>query len=158
MRLPKSVQEIADVIGRERALYLVGQLPRCIAGAPGKQSSRVMLYVPTVQRLTLQHELVRILGFNDAEKLCKHFGGEILQPANCADIYKNYRDRMIDNFLCVGMTAGQVAAIMGVSRETVNAFRRSQNPQEEMPIAANDNAPTKRKARAANERSRRQRG
>lgn len=158
MRLPKSVQEIADVIGRERALYLIGQLPRIIAGVPGKQSSRVMLYVPTVPRLSLQHDLVRILGYKDAVRLCKHFGGEILQPANCADIYKTYRDRMIDSYLRGNIAVAHIAAIFGVSRETVHAVRRLQNPQEDLPIAANDNAPTKRKARAADEQSRRYRG
>ncbi len=150
MRLPKSVQEIADVIGRERALYLIGQLPRCIAGAPGKQSSRVMLYVPTLSRLTLSHDLVRILGYNDAVRLCRHFGGEILQPANCAEIYKNYRDKTIDSMLSSGMTAVHVAAIMCMNVQYVRELARvMKKPQEEMPAAANDNAPFTRKARAA---------
>jgi hypothetical protein len=156
MRLPKSVQEIADVIGRERALYLVGQLPRCVAGAPGKQSSRVMLYVPTLPRLTLQHDLVRILGLKDAERMCRHFGGEILQPANCAEIYKNYRDRMIDSLSRDGMSAAQISATVGITVQHVRqVIRETKNPQEEYQKAANDNAPSKRRARAANERSNR---
>ena len=151
MRLPKSVQEIADVIGRERALYLIGQLPRCIAGAPGKQSSRVILYVPTLSRMSLAHELVRILGYNDAVKMCRHFGGEILQPANCSEIYKNYRDKTIDSMLSNGMTAAQIAAIMCLNVQYVRELARGmKKPQEELPIAANDNAPIERKARAAN--------
>jgi hypothetical protein len=154
MRLPRSVQEIADVIGRERALYLIGQLPRCVAGVEGKQSSRVVLYVPSVSRLALSHPLVRILGYLDAVKLCKAFGGEILQPANCTDIYKSYRDLMIDRYTREGMPSNQVAAIMGVSRETVNARRRTQIPQEELPEAANDNAPIVRKAHANGKRGR----
>jgi hypothetical protein len=158
MRLPRSVQEIADVIGRERALYLIGQLPRCVAGAPGKQSSRVMLYVPTVSRLTLQHELVRILGYKDAVKMCRHFGGEILQPANCSEIYRNYRDRMIDSYLQERVSVAHISAIFCVSRETVNAVRRLQKPQEDSPVAANDNAPSKRRARAVNASTSRYRG
>jgi hypothetical protein len=152
MRLPRSVQEIADVIGRERALYLVGKLPRCERRDkryPGAMQSEVMLYVPTLARLTLQHDLVRILGLPDAEKLCRHFGGEILRPASCAEIYKNYRDRMIDSMLRSGMTAAQVAAVMGVSDRHVRTIQ-AEIPRDELPKAANDNAPIQRKARAAN--------
>lgn len=151
MQLARSVQEIADVIGRERALYLIGQLPRCYAGVEGKKSSRVMLYVPTVARLTLTHELVRILGYNDAVKMCKHFGGEILQPANCAEIYKRYRDNMVRQFISEGMTAAQVAAIMLMNVQYVRQLvRETPNPQEEIPVAANDNAPITTMAHAAN--------
>jgi hypothetical protein len=157
MRLPKSVQEIADVIGRERALYLVGQLPRCVTRDkryPGATQSHVMLYVPTVARLQLDHELVRILGYVDAVKLCRAFGGEILQPASCIEIYQRYRDAQIVRMGEQGMTTADLVATFNVSRETVRAAIRRQNPQEEFPEAANDNAPVKRKARAANGQSR----
>lgn len=140
------------MIGRERALYLIGRLPRCVAGVPGKQSSRVMLYVPTVPRLTLQHELVRILGYIDAVKLCRAFGGEILQPANCAEIYRDYRNRVINEMLRQGMKPAHIAAIVGVTDRHVRSMQ-AEIPQEETRTAANDNAPTKRKARAANERN-----
>lgn len=143
------------MIGRERALYLVGQLPRCIAGEEGKQSSRVIMYVPTVPRLTLQHALVRILGYPDALKLCKAFGGEILQPANCSEIYRNYRYVVIDSYLRAGVSADHIAAILGMNAQYIRQVSRDkQIPQEECRVAANDNAPIKRKARAANERSR----
>ncbi|KVZ37345.1 hypothetical protein WL13_20730 [Burkholderia ubonensis] len=125
MQLPQSVQEIADVIGRERALYLIGQLPRYVAGAPGKQSSRVILYVP--KHLTDDHELVRILGWKHAAKLCGEFGGEVLQPANCAEIYRRYRDaqiaRMVGDMVGEGLPNGyavaQVADLFGVTGRTV---------------------------------------
>lgn len=150
MRLPASVQEIADVIGRERALYLIGQLPRCIAGASGKQSARVILYVPTVARLGAAHQLVRILGWNDAVKLCQHFGGEILQPANCSEIYRRYRDQSIRGMAAAGGTANQISAVMGVSARFVRMVVASENPPEERQEAANDNAPILKRARAAN--------
>ncbi|MDT9046444.1 hypothetical protein RSW36_25170 [Escherichia coli] len=152
MRLPNSVQEIADVIGRERALYLIGQLPRCFAGKPGHKSHRVILYVPTIQRLPADHELVRILGWNDAVKLCRAFGGEILQPANCAEIYRRYRDAIVVSMLRAGMTTAHIAAIVGVTDRHVRNLRM-EIPQEEIPAAANDNAPIQRKARAANGKS-----
>ena len=154
MRLPKSVQEIADVIGRERALYLVGQLPRCEVRDrryPGATASHVMLYVPTPGRMGFDHQLVRILGWQDAMKLCKHFGGEILQPASCIEIYRRYRDEQIVRMAEQGMKTDHIAAIVGITVQHVRmVVRASKNPQEEIPEAANDNAQTNRKARAAN--------
>jgi hypothetical protein len=140
MKLPKSVQEIADVIGDELALYLVGQLPRCYARDPrwpNAKSSHVILYVPTSERLTLDHELVRILGWNDAVKLCRAFGGEILQPAECAGIYRDFRDKNIWRLVMEGTPVGIVAEWFGVSERHVKNLMR-ENPQEER-RAANDN-------------------
>lgn len=141
------------MIGRERALYLVGQLPRCVrrdTRYPGATQSEVILYVPSLSRLTLKHELVRILGLRDAEKLCRHFGGEILRPASCAEIYRNYRDKIIDSMLRAGCSIDHVAATFDISPRHVRS-RLAEIPREERAIAANDNAPIKRKARAANE-------
>lgn len=91
MRLPRSVEEIAEVIGRERALFLVGKLPRCYHQAKG--CWHVILYVP--KRMPLDHELVRLMGYQDAEKLRKAFGGEIMQPATCIEVYRRFRDASI---------------------------------------------------------------
>ncbi|MFC0130740.1 hypothetical protein [Ralstonia solanacearum] len=142
-KLPESVQDIADVIGRERALYLIGQLPRYVAGVPGKQSSRPILYVPTLQRLKDDHELVRILGRDDAVKLCRALGKEILQPANCAEIYQRYRDKqiacmvrdMVGEGLPNGHAVGEVASLFGVSGRTVrNACKKSDGMRDGMTI------------------------
>jgi hypothetical protein len=149
MRLPKSVQEIADVIGRERALYLVGQLPRCERRDkryPGAMQSEVILYVPTAQRLTVTHDLVRILGWNDAVKMCKHFGGEILKPASCSEIYRSYRDRIITDMWRAGMSTSHIAAIVGVTDRHVRNVC-VEIPREEIPTAANDNAPIRKQGR-----------
>jgi hypothetical protein len=81
--LPASVQEIADVIGREQALHLVANLPRRSDNRPGKACKRPMLYVP--QRITMDHKLVAILGFEDAAKMVNAFGGENLYPATCSE-------------------------------------------------------------------------
>lgn len=122
MRLPRSVQEIADVIGRERALYLVGQLPRRVTRDkryPAAKNSELMLYVPTAQRLSDDHPLVRILGADDAAKLCRHFGGETLKPANCNEIYRRYRDAQITRMVGEGYPVSYVADLFGVSGQTV---------------------------------------
>jgi hypothetical protein len=81
-QLPASVQEIADVIGREQALRLIASLPSYRDNRPGKAHKRLMLYVP--QRITMDHLLVQVLGFEDAAKMVNHFGGECLHPANCS--------------------------------------------------------------------------
>ena len=143
MRLPASVQEIADVIGRERALYLIGQLPRCYAGKEGHKSSRVILYVPTAKRIPADHYLVRILGWQDAMKMCQAFGGEILQPANCSEIYRRYRNAEIARMAGEGMSAKDIADVFQVNVQYVREILRGmKNPQEEVQPAANDNAPT----------------
>ncbi|KVX10606.1 hypothetical protein WL01_22485 [Burkholderia ubonensis] len=117
--LPNSVQVIADVIGRERALYLIGQLPTYVAGAEGKKSSHIILNVPTLPRLHDAHRLVRILGRTDAEKLCRQFGGEILWPANCAEIYRRYRTKVAVQLVREGRTVVDVADLLGVHPRTV---------------------------------------
>ena len=126
--LPESVREIAEVIGREDALRLVGQLPTCYAGTAGHRSHRVILYVP--KTLKPDHRLVRILGWPIAMKLVRHFGGEILQPANCRKIYSRYRDEAILKMLHAGARPSMVADLLGVSERHVRNLAR-ENPQEE---------------------------
>ncbi|MDM5178500.1 hypothetical protein PO883_14980 [Massilia sp. DJPM01] len=131
-RLPDSVQEIADVIGRDQALMLIGALPRCYVGQPGKKSNQVVMYVPTVKNLRLDHQLVRILGWIDAERLCRTFGGEIMKPANCAFIQREFLHKTILGMMHGGrMKAAEVAAIVGVHERTVRNVVR-ENPPEEL--------------------------
>lgn len=139
MQLPGTVQELADVMGRDVALFLVGQLPRCVAGQEGKRSSRVIMYVPTIRRLRVKHELVRILGWEKAKRLCHHFGGEILQPANCAEVYRKFRDESIVLLARRGMTPRELAEIMAVSVRHIRSLL-SEIPQEVRGDAANDDA------------------
>lgn len=86
MRLPKSVQEIAEVIGHEKALWLVRQLPPC-----GKRDRRRNLYVPKPNNLTTNHKLVELLGWADAMSMCEAIGPKTLQPS------LQYYDRALDN-------------------------------------------------------------
>lgn len=140
MKLPASVQEIADVIGTERALFLIGQLPRCYfrdTRWPDAKSGHVILYVPTVQRLGPDHELVRILGWQDAMKLARFFGGEILRPASCAGIYRSFRDENIMRIAREGTPVAMIAEWFGVSERHIKNLLR-ENPQEER-RAANEN-------------------
>lgn len=131
MELPNSVQEIADVIGREAALYLIGQLPRTTRkdkNPKWRAGEQVMLYVP--RKLTPDHRLVAILGMDRARQLVESFGGEILYPANCNGIHKRFvraevRRMANDN------TPRELAQLMGVTERTIRNITR--------PVAANDN-------------------
>lgn len=122
--LPGSVREIAEVIGRQATLHLLGQLPACVAGKPGKQSSRVMLYVP--KRLSPGHRLVQILGAEKAMALVRAFGGEVLQPANCRKIYAKHRDEAILKMLRDGARLSMVQSIMRVSKRHIVNLARNQ--------------------------------
>jgi Mor family transcriptional regulator len=142
MELPASVQEIADVIGRDKALLLIGKLPRAYSRDkryPGARNSTLVLYVPTVKRLGLDHMLVKALGYIDAVKMCEAFGGEIMYPATCANIHRAFRDQSILSMVRAGMRPVNVAAIIGVSERHVRNLVK-ENPPEDRKVAANDNA------------------
>ena len=139
VRLPASVQEIADVIGSDRALYLVGQLPRCYVDKPGHKSWRVILYVP--KQLKPDHPLVKMIGWKDAASLVNAFGGEILQPASCAEIYRRFRDQAAIRMAGEGMKPAYIAELLGVSDRHVRNLLREKTPQDMQ--AANDNTAQK---------------
>ncbi len=129
--LPRSVREIAEVIGREATMYLIGQLPRCYAGADGKKANKVIMYVP--KRLPPDHRLVEILGWTTAQKLVRVFGGEILYPANCNHLEARLRNRRILEMLDAGISSVQVAEEMGVTVRYVRHLRQMEKPPEENP-------------------------
>lgn len=93
------------MIGRERALYLVGALPRAYLGPAN--GSRVNLYVPAT--LKPSHPLVALLGWPDAMKLVAHFGGEILYPSKCDEIIRAHRDDSIRRLHAEGMTTTELS-------------------------------------------------
>ncbi len=122
------------MIGVDRALFLVGQLPRCIS----KKSTHVILYVPKAANLKPDHRLVRILGWNDAVKLCRAFGGEILQPATCAELYRDFRNKSIRRLVNIeAIKPRAVAEMFGMSERQISNILK-EKPQEGQ-TAANDN-------------------
>lgn len=137
MRLPESAQELADVIGTERALFLIGQLPRSYRKRNGVQcgESTVVLYVPKAIRP--DHPLVQMIGWHDARRLVKAFGGEILKPATCSDVYRRFRDASIVHLAADGVKTPTIADWMQVSERHVRNVLR-EKPQEEL-SHANDN-------------------
>lgn len=111
-RLPSTVQEIAEIIGRDNALYLIGQLPTCKRSGGGTE---VLLYVPTLNRLTPDHRLVRVLGYALARKFCANLGGQLLKPANCNGIVREFRNRSIGQFWESGHTIQEIADIFEIT-------------------------------------------
>lgn len=109
IRLPQSVMEIAEVIGRDKALHLIGSLPRS-----GSRSWRVCIYIPK-ERLPKEHKLVQILGWDDACKLSEAFAGEILQPSNCRSIARTVRDRRIREMARDGISLDEIGANVDLS-------------------------------------------
>lgn len=138
MRLPESVREIADVIGDERALYLIGKLPKAMAKNGWNQ---VSLYVP--KRLDFGHQLVRILGWTDANKLVRAFGGEILHPASCAHVYREFRDENMVRLVSEGVPCRMVAEWFGVNVRLVRLVTEHlrEKPHEERKAANDNNMP-----------------
>jgi hypothetical protein len=117
--LPGMAGEIADVIGRERALYLIGQLPRCRVGREGGKSSQVILHVPQLRHLPAHHRLVRILGWHDAVKLCEAFGGETLKPATCTAVVRAAHYRAIRELAGAGVPYKELEVIFQRSHRSI---------------------------------------
>lgn len=137
MDLPRSVQEIADVIGRENALYLIGQLPVYkVRDKRGHiKETRVILYVPKTLHVT--SDLVRILGWNDASKMVRTFGGELLYPGNCNELYRSFIVQTIRRLADEGMSHKMIAFNLDISERTVKRHC-TDNPPKDI-SAANDN-------------------
>ncbi len=100
--LPESVAEIAEVIGEEKTLHLIGQLPQA-----GSRNWRVCIYVP--KELKPDHRLVQILGPEDAEKLRYAFSGMILQPSNCRFLIRDLRNQRIRDMRDSGYSVADIA-------------------------------------------------
>lgn len=125
--LPESIHEIASVIGRDRALYLVGAL------APsGKRKWRRILYVPHPHNLKMSSKIVRILGYDDAVRLSSAFAGLSLQPANGNSLSRALRDHRICDMARGGVSTADIAALFVLAPRTVRGIlkRQAKPPQD----------------------------
>ncbi len=109
-KLPESVQQIADLIGRERALELVRRWPKVSCGAAPPRAS---VYIP--RSLRPDHRLVEILGWRDADKITRSFPGEIIFLAECADEVREYRREEIARMVSAGARVPEIAARLCMS-------------------------------------------
>ena len=126
--LPNSVREIVEVIGLDATLRLISQLPVC--QRPGRKLPIVMLYVP--KKLPPDHELVRMIGYPDAMKLVRVFGGEILYPASCRNVFKRFRDDAIVRMAGMGARTSVIAELFGMTDRAVRYIveGREKAPEE----------------------------
>lgn len=123
MKLPKSVQQIADVIGVSQTMKLIGMLPVCKVRDKRYSkaiSNRIVLIVPA--NLKPDDKLVRMIGWEDAYKLSRHFGGEFLYPATCAEIYRDFLKDTATRMHSDGMKPAEVADAMQIPYRTISRW------------------------------------
>lgn len=101
------------MIGRERALFLVGQLPDSYRDSRGRFDGCACLYIPA--KIHPNHQLVRMIGWQDASRLVRAFGGEILYPSKCAELIREWRDANIRRLNLKGMKVQELAEWFGLS-------------------------------------------
>lgn len=123
--LPRSVQEIADCIGREKALELVGKLPRLRPPSCTKNEQRVCLYVP--EQLTDNHRLIELIGKPAAQKLVDRFPGEILHLATCRGLINAHRDRAVVRMRRDGWSLATISWSFGLSQRQITNILRTHN-------------------------------
>lgn len=111
--LPDSVAEISEVIGWDQALHLIGSLPQS-----GSRAWRVCIYIPKCLP-SVDHPLVRVLGWNDANKMVMAFSGMILQPSNCRFIVRAARNRRIREMRNEGHSVRDIAHGVDLSIDRV---------------------------------------
>ena len=70
--------------------------------------------------------------------LVEGFGGEILQPANCQEVYRRFRDREAQRLFDDGASIPDLAAIFSVTERHIRNLTRREIPQEAL-RSANDN-------------------
>lgn len=116
MRLPKSVQQIADVIGQEKALGLVRTLRESQTG------KTLWLYVPTARNLHTNHALVEMLGWSDAMALCEALGGCHLFPSSCRYLERAVKNRRVLALRDTGLSVAEIATELGMSEKWAGAI------------------------------------
>ena len=113
--LPPSVAEIADVIGRQKALVL--------AGACGG-----VLYVP--QRLTQDHKIAKLVGMEAGNRLVASFGGCVVYIATCAKLRASWRNDAIKRWHEDGVPKRALSELTGLTERQINNVLKDGNPTQ----------------------------
>lgn len=120
---PQSVEEIANVIGIEKALLLCRSLT-----FSGSRPWRVVVYVP--KRMPADHRLVEILGCEDAMALSCYFGGEVLQVSNGRFVGREHFRKAVSYLHLKGWDAPEIAKETGQSVGAVRRALARMSPEE----------------------------
>lgn len=111
--LPGTAGDLAKVIGRDKTLFLIGQLKPA-----GNRSWRRAFYVPAT--LPKGHWLEKLLGEDLARKLCEEFGGLILQPSNCQFLRQDFLRRSVHRLDAAGRNRKEIAVTLECSERYVS--------------------------------------
>ena len=131
MKLPGAVKEIAEVIGRENALRLIGRLPRrrfADPRSPNSSQIQASLYVPKI--LPADHWLVRVLGWHAAKRLSDIYGGELIKPPVCEEIYREWRNREIARLQKTGMPVREISEIVKLTDRMILTILKDTKEEE----------------------------
>jgi len=116
--LPETVRLIAEVTGREDALFLAGHVIRW--GGRSHYGRSSCIYIP--RSLTADHRLVRLLGLENARRLAAALGGEILSVAPCKGVFQRFRDNEVRRLAVDGMKVSVLATMVGVSERHIRSI------------------------------------
>lgn len=122
--LPRTMQEVADVIGEDNALRLIEQWPPTTISTTGRR--RPVVYVPAV--LPEDHRLADILGFDVALKLTKRFGGELLFMPICAARRRERTRQEILKAVEDGFPVASVARLFDITERHVRRIVAADMP------------------------------
>jgi len=116
--------ELQEIIGRDATIRLI----LAMRGKTGR-SWRVCFYVP--KHLPIEHELVGILGWRDARRLSRWFGGEILQTSNLRFVERRWRIFAVWKLAVVDQVpASSISEWLGVDVTTVRKTLLRKPPEE----------------------------
>lgn len=125
--LPGTAGDLAKVIGRDKTLFLIGQLKPA-----GNRSWRRAFYVPAT--LPKGHWLEKLLGEDLARKLCREFGGLILQPSNCQFLRQDFLRRSVHRLDAAGRHKRDIARTLECSeRYVVKVLKSGERPPKGNP-------------------------
>lgn len=114
--LPEGVRNLADVIGREKALLLAGSYLQW-SRRDRTQGKAGCLYVP--RALPAEHRLRELLGNEAAEALARELGGELIHVSACRAVTQRWHTREAARLTGSGLLQVEVAAILGITDRTV---------------------------------------
>jgi len=105
------------VIGYAKALRFVRDLEPC-----GARDRRRNIYVPKTKNLTHGHQLVKLLGWDDALALCEEHGGRSLQPSISRYHHRAImNDRRIVDLHDLAYKVDEIAAELNISEKWAQA-------------------------------------
>jgi Mor transcription activator family len=131
--LPPRLQDVADVISREAALYLTCWWPRTKTGNP-KEKDRICIAVPKLENLKPDHRLAQILDFPTAIKLSESFGGENLFLPKCRYLHVNTRNKVMREMADEGMTTNELVTWFCMTPQQIRSIVRKSKTRMEVAI------------------------